>query len=232
MRYIKKKRREPNSLSTYKEAQRDANLSVSYNTFREKRGLNDVLRIEQFHICCYCQQKLSHYQGPKIGGSHNEHLIPQCSDVGDGSIGLNYYNIYACCIDSQGMSELHEHCGESKHNKNIRGFIQAPDCTAFFKYNVNGEILPNGEYDDWNNYVKNAERLTDNVKAAYEEIKILNLNCNKLVNDRKNDFDMLLKWLLQSSKNDVEQKIISIESAEYFERYIDMLLYYMRKKKN
>lgn len=201
MRYIEKTI-EPAFLTSYKEVQCAANLSVSYNNgFREKSELNDVLRSEQHHICCYCQQKLTHFQGNKIGGAHNEHLIPQSTDPGDGSVELDYNNIYACCIDSEGQSKLQRHCGEAKRDSLIRGFITETNCSLFFKYNILGEILPNGSYDNWKDYVSNKLTLLGSVKDAYDTINILNLNCHQLVEDRKGDVYALLSIINQMQKN-------------------------------
>lgn len=230
MRFIEKSD-EPAYLTSYKQAQLQAGLSVSYKGFREKTDLNDLLRVEQHHICCYCQQRLTHYNSNKEGAAHNEHLIPQCTDPGDGSIELNYHNIYACCMDSKGQSEKHQHCGESKHKSQIRAFIQERTCSVYFKYNISGEILPNGSYSNWNDYVSNAKTLLGDVKDAYNTINTLNLNCNRLVTDRKNDITTLISIISRCTKQEVDDAIVQWESEMYYFRFIDILLYYMKMKK-
>ena len=229
MRYIKKLD-EPNCIADYKAIQQQAGLSFRYSSFKKKKILNAILRAEQHHICCYCQQKITCYQENKISGAHNEHLDPQAGDPGDGSIDLDYNNIYACCIASTGMSKLHQHCGEAKHHNYINGLIRRPICNTYFKYNLLGEILPNGEYSTWEEYDLHKTLLTGFVTEAYEEIKVLNLNCNKLKSDRRGDLDKIIHWINLSEKQDIEQKIIEFENSEYYERGIDMLLYFMKKK--
>jgi uncharacterized protein (TIGR02646 family) len=140
MRYIPKGN-EPNILSLYKLKQTEADLIATYDGFREKSALNEILRAEQKGICCYCMRVIDQYQGYKESSSHNEHLLPQETHK---KIQLDYNNIYASCNDTN-------HCGHHKGNNEITNFIQQPNCREFFKYNTIGEILPVGafeKYDD------------------------------------------------------------------------------------
>ena len=107
MRYITKGE-EPAYMTAWKEARIAAGQSLQYDEFDKKKELNEDLRIEQHHICCYCQRSIDHYQGDKIGGAHNEHLIPEKGPYGDYEKQMDYGNIYACCIDSQGLHRLHK----------------------------------------------------------------------------------------------------------------------------
>ncbi len=229
MRYIHKGQ-EPEFMTDFKRKQTEAELKATYENFRDKRSLNEVLRAEQHHICCYCQQVLDHFQGEPKGGSHNEHLYPECEDPGDGSVDMDYTNIYACCIDSRGAEPRMRHCGDSKENKVIAGLIKNPACSGYFIYNVLGEILPNGEFDKWDDYLINKDHLVGMVRTAFQEICDLNLNCNSLVSERKLLTETLLKSLSQSSPIDVGNLMAAYESSAKFPGYIDMQLYYMRKR--
>lgn len=230
MRYIEKVD-EPDFLIQYKEEEQKGGQVPNYEKFREKKKLNGKLRKEQHHICCYCQQRLTHYQGDRNGGAHNEHLIPQCEDKGDGLIDLDYNNIYACCIDSVGYEYTKQHCGESKHETPIRGFITEENCSDFFKYNSLGEILPNGSFDKWDEYINNETALTGDIKDSFQTIRTLNLNCNKLVEDRKGDFFALISIINDLSKEEVQRTIANWKNDDQYFRFIDMLLYFMKKKK-
>ncbi|MEG1544424.1 MAG: hypothetical protein RR382_07875 [Tannerellaceae bacterium] len=222
---------EPTCISSWIELRKQAEQPIAYSDFDHKNELNEILRAEQHHLCCYCQQRITHYQGKKEGGAHNEHLVPQKLDTGNGAIEMDYNNIYACCIDSSGMSKEHQHCGESKGCKSIRAFIKEINCTEYFKYNLNGEILPNGCYDQWKDYQINERTLAGNIKDAYDTIMLLNLNCNKLATERLKDISSLISIIRKLSKEQVELKIKEFEHAQYYIRYIDMILYYMKKKK-
>lgn len=233
MRYIKKGQ-EPAFMSQWKAQCRQAGQLLAYNDFNNKAKLNEILRAEQHHICCYCQQRLSHFQGDKAGGSHNEHLVPEFGEYGDFDKQMDYSNLYACCIDSRGLKKKERakrHCGEAKEDKLIRGFIQEKNCSSFFRYNILGEIIPNGEYDSWADYMKHEADLSGDVKDAMEAISVLNLNCHFLKEDRKRDLDALVRVINLLSKEKVNEKMREFERAETYPRYIDMLLYFMAKKK-
>ena len=233
MRYIKKGQ-EPAFMSQWKAQCRQAGQPLAYNDFDNKAKLNEILRAEQHHICCYCQQRLSHFQGDKAGGSHNEHLVPEFGEHGDFDKQMDYSNLYACCIDSRGLKKKERakrHCGEAKEDKLIRGFIQEKNCSSFFRYNILGEIIPNGEYDSWADYMKHEADLSGDVKDAMEAINVLNLNCHFLKEDRKRELDALVRVIGRLPKEKVNEKMREYEQAEIYPRYIDMLLYFMAKKK-
>lgn len=228
MRFIKKLN-EPSFLVDFKTEQQKAGIRATYELFRDKKLLNQVLREEQQEICCYCQQRIDHYQKPLNGGAHNEHLVPQESDPGDGSIDLDYNNIYACCITSQGMKSKLTHCGEHKKSSVIIGSIQNPNCEALFMYNLEGEILPSGEYFTWNDYLANYDILPQNLKDIVDEIKILNLNCNYLTSCRKQVVTDLAQWLLNSSPTDIYNKLSQLSEGKNLPAFYSMICFLSAK---
>lgn len=233
MRYIEKGA-EPVFMTEWKNSRNEAGQPLDYDSFNYKRELNDVLRQEQHGICCYCQRRIDHFQGDKTTGAHNEHLIPQKGPYGDFSKQMDYGNLYACCIDSQGTKQKEKdkrHCGEAKGFDLIPPFIQDAKCADYFKYNVNGEILPNGDFDEWCDYLANESKLAGKVLEAYNTIKTLNLNCHFLVDDRRGDIVKLISILNSKDNASVVQMMSDFESRATYPRYIDMLLYYMKRKK-
>ena len=199
--------------------------------FDYKPRLNSDLREDQHHICCYCQQILTHFQGDKNGGSHNEHLIPENGPNANFALQLDYDNIFACCISSVGFQKQQQHCGEAKKAKSIRGVVQEINCSSLFKYNNLGEIIPNGDFDLYENYKINKANLPEDQCEVLNVIETLNLNCTYLVNERKKVQTTLIKVLNMVPKERVEQQIVAFEQEPHFRRFIDMLLYYMRQKK-
>lgn len=224
MRYIPKGE-EPDVIKDFKAIQQSAGLSATYSGFRDKSLLNDILRNEQHNICCYCQRRIDHYQGNKITGAHNEHLYPQSKDPGDGSVDLEYKNIFACCIVSKGQKVKSQHCGEAKSEKVIIGSITDPQCQDRFKYNLIGEILPNGSYDDWEEYIANYNQLSQDLKNLVDEIKILNLNCNSLVEERKNVIEDIVRWATNTKREDVIRQLQSWETSREFPIFYNTLQY-------
>lgn len=191
----------------------------------EKRAAPDLLLLST---------KVRSFPRQKTGGSHNEHLVPENGPFEDFGKQMDYNNLFACCIDSRDLKKKERskrHCGESKEDRPIRGFITEENCRNFFRYNILGEIIPNGDFDCWKDYVSHKNELTKDVKDAFEAIEILNLNCHFLVEDRKGDLDKMLRTITNLPKEKVDQKIQEFGNAGVYPRYIDMLLYFMGKKK-
>ena len=231
MKYIAK-HEEPELLKNFKALQNEAGLPAKYDSFGgqgNKAALNAILREEQHEICCYCQQRIDHYLGDKQTGAHNEHLVPQCTDPGDGSIDLDYANIFACCIASQGMKKKSQHCGEAKGNKRIAGSITNPDCENLFKYNLLGEILPNGPFDDWEQYISNYRTLSQEIKVIVDEISILNLNCNSLVDERKKVIETVATWAIGQEPESVRRWLDAVELDIRYPVFFSFIKFILKK---
>lgn len=228
MRYIQKDE-EPDFMLEWKRLRLFAGQSLSYSDFNEKRRLNDLLRNEQHGICCYCEKPIDHFMMSKERGAHNEHLIPEKGEYGDFSEQMDYYNIFACCIESSGRKKDSQHCGESKHDLLIYPFLQDVNCKQYFKYNVLGEIIPNGSYNTWTEYIQNEDKLEPLSQCAVEAIKILNLNCNSLVTDRKDDIDTIMRITISWDKKRKDIQISHWEHSSQFPRFIDMLEWFLKR---
>lgn len=229
MRYINKGE-EPAFMEEWKDVQLKAGLPLAYRDFRDKSKLNEVLRSVQHGICCYCEKCIDHFQGAKERGAHNEHLVPEQGPNGVFEMQMDYGNLYACCIESRGKAKANTHCGEHKKDGVIFPFIQQEDCNSCFKYNVLGEILPNGDYSKWEQYRQNVDSLDEMAKKAVNAIDVLNLNCASLVNERKELLLILMKWANKSDAQTIRNKMSNYESRHLFPEFIDMRLYFMRKK--
>lgn len=230
MRYIPKGP-EPDIIRDFKATQQSAGLPATYDAFGvkgNKSALNDVLRAQQRNICCYCQRRIDHFQGDKNTGAHNEHLYPQSKDPGDGSIDLDHNNIYACCIASEGLKKKSQHCGEAKGNKVIVGSISDPQCEDRFKYNLIGEILPNGSFDDWKAYLSNYSQLPRSHQQIVDEIKILNLNCNSLITERRNVIDTIASWVSVTQSKDVMKWAETSEQNDELPIFYSTIKYILR----
>lgn len=215
-------------LEDWNKIQRAAGLSLTYDTFNDKKKLNDLLIEEQGGICCYCQQKITELKRTKNSGdSHNEHLVPQSVNEG---LQTNHGNIFACCCFSSGYPVELQYCGEAKKNNEIYGFIKWIDCASHFKYSIDGEIMPEGIYRSLEEFKNHMEALDVKQRKALEAIITLNLNQISLKDERKKDIMALIKMLNKLTFDQVQQKINEFNNKPY-QRFIDMLLYYMKQKK-
>lgn len=229
MRYIEKGN-EPKFMKKWKNMQLQAGLPLAYGYFRDKSKLNEVLRFVQHGICCYCEKHIDHFQGVREKGAHNEHLVPEKGPHGVFAKQMDYDNLYACCIESRGKAKQNTHCGEHKKDDVIFPFVQNRNCNLCFKYNVLGEILPNGKYSFWNDYLQNMNSLDTLTREAVKTIDVLNLNCASLVNDRKEQLLILMEWANKHDSLTIKNKMLDYESRHLFPEFIDMRLYFMKKK--
>ena len=232
MRYIQKGAI-PVFMQDWINARTRAGQNLRYEEFNQKSQLNDVLRIEQKHICCYCQQRVKALKITKnIGDCHNEHLIPQNGIYGNAILQMAYTNIYASCSFSEGQEPSSQYCGIAKGDNLIHPFIQDVACNSYFKYNTTGEIIPNSAvYNSYDEFIANEAILGANEKRALETIRTLNLNVSFLVEERKKLQTRLFKVLNVVPLATVKVKIQQFNNDQRFYPYIDMLLYYMNKKK-
>ncbi|WP_446785879.1 retron system putative HNH endonuclease [Macellibacteroides fermentans] len=215
-------------LEDWNRLRRIANQKLVYNDFDKKKELNNLLIEEQGGICCYCQQRITELKITKtIGDAHNEHLIPQSARE---DLQTNHGNLFACCCFSAGFPKNLQHCGEAKKNELIYEFIKWVDCDRYFKYNILGEITPVGPYQSYKDFVDNEVLLDTKQKKALEAIKVLNLNQSSLQEERRKDIIALIKIIDPLTVEDVRFKMEEFNSMPYI-RFIDTILYYMRKKK-
>lgn len=234
MRYIKKNTVSSPAaslLNNWCRTRINAGQDTLYVNFDSKEELNDILREEQGEICCYCQKRISHFQRDNREGSHNEHFIPENGEHGSVELQTDYLNIYACCNYSKGREKDKQHCGEAKSEKSIDGFIKQVDCHTFFQYNTLGEILPKGPYQRWSDFELNYQVLTPLQQKAFNTLKILNLNQQELVCERKQIQTSLFKMLNNRTRQQVQAKISVLNTSKPFVPFIDMLLYYMKLTK-
>ena len=239
MRYIKKQDRTPSIISDWVNDRQKLGLSVKYEYFNKKKELNDILRAEQHCICCYCQRNVTHYAPnynplySKKGGAHNEHLYPENipNDPISQSKQMEYTNLFACCVDSQGHKKREKHlryCGEAKGNRIIREFIKEEECQSYFQYLSTGEIAPKGRYFTLKEY-EEAEMLTKDEQDALDTIRVLNLNSHTLVEERKTCLAELLELLPKRSKDEWQKTINTWLYADIFPPYIELRLQYLTK---
>ena len=210
-----------------------AGQNLRYEEFDKKSDLNNSLRAEQKHICCYCQQRITALKITKnTGDCHNEHLVPQNGVNGNVTLQMAYTNIYASCSFSEGQEPSSQYCGIVKGDNLIHPFIQDVACSTYFKYNTKGEIVPNSYvYNSYEEFLTNEATLGVNEKRALETIRTLNLNVSFLVEERKKLQTRLFKVLNVLPLARVQLKIQQFNNDQRFYPYIDMLLYYMNKKK-
>ena len=224
MRYIEKQNIEPTCLSEYKTKCRECGVPepLLYKDFNKTGELKQVLCFEQHNVCCYCQRA--------VKGFRIEHSYPEHGSDKEKSerLQLDYTNLFASCIDSQGYPTSLQYCDVAKGNQIIREFIKEKKCQTLFRYLATGEIVPNGRFHTLKEYEESNE-LTDDEKDALDAIRALNLNCKTLVEDRKCCLTALLSSLTKHSKEEWRQQIDRWLSSDTFPPYIELRLQFLNK---
>lgn len=224
MRYIQKSDKEPSCLTEYKSECRELGVPepLLYSGFNRTSELRNILELEQHHVCCYCQRPVKAFR--------IEHSYPENGPDADKSksLQLDYTNLFASCIESQGYPPELQFCDVAKGNEVIREFIKEKDCKNYFRYLSTGEIVPNGAYFTLKEY-KEATSLTQDEEDALRAIEVLNLNCPALRDERKKCIDALLSVLDKKTKDEWKEEINKWLESETYPPFIELRLQYMNK---
>lgn len=224
MRYIQKSDTEPACLVEYKMECKELGVPepLLYTDFNRTGELRKVLAMEQHYVCCYCQRPVKAF---RIEHSYPEHG----GDEEKGkSLQLEYSNLFASCIDSQGLSPQLQYCDVAKGNTLIREFIKEKECVGYFRYLSTGEVVPNGSYYTLKEY-EEAHDLSSDEKEALHVINVLNLNCSTLRAERKKCIDALLSILKKRSKEEWKEEINKWMDSETFPSFIELRLQFINK---
>ena len=144
-----------------------------------KEGLVAELLAEQMGLCCYCMSSIEE------GRFHIEHLAPQSGYKNEE---VQYYNLFLSCGSKK---ENLVHCGHIKRDYPIPKLISyfnpksGEKCEDYFKYNLQGEILPKQGLESMSMNIKKIDTLNPVTKLLIGVIEILNLNCDVLKSKRK-----------------------------------------------
>lgn len=228
MRYIPKGV-EPHIIRDYRNLRQAAGQAVMYEDFPYLPRLNAILREEQKNICCYCMQRIDHYQAENEAGSHNEHLVPQNGPNGNPALQMNHGNIYACCNYTKDYPQEDSYCGWHKDDNLITNFIQQPNCRAFFKYNTIGEILPNGIFETEEEYLINQNILPLQQLNALNTIIVLNLNQSILKQRRSDLIHILLPRFINLTQPQAHVRIQQIVHRNPLPPFVEVIIYYLHQ---
>lgn len=213
MKYINKNQ-PPDSFLKWKNSENE-NWQPTWDNFQkpEKASVHNSLLKEQGFICCYCQQRIT------IKNSHIEHFKPR-NQYPD--LTLDYNNLIASC---QGECEtiplIPVHCGHKKGEWYQENLMVSPlenDCSNFFRYTEDGQILPTT--------IPNKEA------AAKTTIEKLDLNIDKLRKMRSKAIEGCLEDIENLKKSQIKKLIDYFakpnENDEY-EQCVSTIIYILKK---
>lgn len=204
MLYIAKTK-PPRPLLKFIASQKSAGLHPSYKDLRAPyvNELDDLLYQQQKGLCCYCMQILPAESHKRT----REHFLPESKFKQEE---VNYYNLYLACAEKDGTNA--GHCDKTKGDILISKYIGHPNCEDFFKYNANGEILPQRlGYEEWEKFKRSNKvdifETSPETAEILATISILKLN-NKVLKQKREEFIRNFKTVLNSIKNEQDCTIL------------------------
>ena len=164
-----KKNKTPTLLKKY---QADPNSKFESMDGKDKNRLREILSEEQNGLCAYCMQRIR----PDSSSVKIEHIKPQSRFPEDD---LNYNNMVAVCTGGQGYPRKNQTCDTRKGDLELK--ILSPvqsNVERYIIYNKSGWIAASGDL---------TSREQELVNSDLENV--LNLNCRKLIRNRKSVLD-------------------------------------------
>jgi uncharacterized protein (TIGR02646 family) len=161
----------------------------------EKPIVHQALIDEQGHICCYCGQRITQTN------SHIEHFKPRTHFP---ELKLSYENFLASCPGypeketptPNQTQPKQEFCGQYKGDWYDANFTVSPlqeDCASYFRYEINGNILPTQD--------------ASKTAAATATIDKLGLNHKKLILQREEAIAGIIQGLETLTDAEIHQLI-------------------------
>lgn len=189
--------------------------------------LNDSLLKEQGYLCAYCMSRISQ------NNMSVEHWKPRHPNINDTTLSarqkeeyrqleINYKNMLAVCPGNEGQPAPKQHCDRKKRNLNLSyNPSRAADHPKLRIF-----------------YIRNTGEIKSEDPIFNEEINnILNLNCEKLKNNRLDVIDHIFSALDKLEQNANRNKIQSIlnkwksvNRQGEMEEYAGVAIYFLEKR--
>jgi hypothetical protein len=190
---------EPNDLLVYRKAggknyddiQKGniGNPSASNLNDREPSGLRKKLLENQGYLCAFCMKRIPEFVKQEVNGKDGQkeiiekydfkiaHIVPQESEEGKANpkLSVTYTNMVAACTGNQGEKEKNTTCDTKQKSKCIIIDVYNPLYINDLSYTGTGEII------------------TKNLGFDNDIKKTLNLNEQRLKNQRKEVYDIIEK---------------------------------------
>lgn len=219
MRHIKKSK-EPQSLTTFKSIQ-VKNFIPTFESLPPHvvQDIFNALMQDQGCLCCYCQSEITADTARLV------QFVPAEDEA------LQYTNLYLACNYSNNLPPLHQHCYIKKGTDLIPKYIADENCADYFRYNTLGEIVPAGEFRTIRKCQDNYRKLTPVQQAVLSAIDILNLNAERLCEQRKAIYTQVASLFSKAKKDQINEAIKKFGQKDKngkLKRFCDVIIYYLR----
>jgi len=226
MRFIAKERN-PASLEKWKVKRITACQKCNYSNL-DAAVLSDIrnqLLIEQKHLCCYCQQRIT------ANNSTIEHFLPQKKfDLHQ----VEYLNLHLACNYSRGIKKENAYCDVKKGDDIIVNILLHPDCESYFYYSKNGEIFPdcNVKCISFKEFKENKlSEFDDKTLSIIQLISVLNLNAPELISKRKSHINTIFDNIdIFDTKEKIEQYLTKENMKDKSSPFSSITKFFLQKQ--
>lgn len=199
-----------------------------------KKELKQSLLDEQGHLCAYCMSRITN------DNMSVEHWKPQHPKPISGELtkeqkeqnrllSLNYANMLAVCDGNEGESKNKQHCDTRKGNMSLKYNPSQKEHHPLLKIRY---VRSSGKIESEDSIF--CAELGDMEKGTEG---ILNLNCEKLCNNRKEVIRIVQNELSQLSPNAVKAKVYALlekwntpSSDSKLREYAGVAVYFLEKR--
>lgn len=197
------KGREPTSLTQHRQQPH-----ADYDNYADKATLRQVLVAEQRGLCCYCQSRIR--------------ATPECMKIEHWQCQadhparqLDFGNLHGACLGGHGRPEREQYCDTRKGNNGLCFSVcdQAHPIERQIKFLGNGRI----ESDD------------EAINGALNDV--LNLNCSRLVNNRRAVLDAFKQRLGKGALN-AEQELRNWDGTQAGDlpEFAQVMVFWLQKR--
>jgi uncharacterized protein (TIGR02646 family) len=219
MRYIKKGK-EPQTLASFRNLM-VRNFTPAFENLPAHVLEDIVLSLiqDQGWLCCYCMNEITHETARLV------QFLPFKEES------LNYPNLFLACNYSNNLPPAQQHCYIKKGTELIPKYMSDERCSDYFRYNTLGEILPSGTFRTVRKCHDNYRKLTPVQQAVLSAIEILNLNTERLKDQRKAILSQVATLFARASKVQVQQAIEKFGTKDKtgkLKRFCEIIIYYLQ----
>ena len=218
MRHIKKSK-EPQSLATFKGIQ-VKNFTPTFEALPPhviQEIVNNLMQ-DQGCLCCYCMDEIT---------LENARLVQFIASQEEA---LHYTNMFLACSNSNALLPQHQHCYIKKGTDLIPKYMADEQCTTYFRYNTLGEIVPMCEFRTIRKCQDNYRKLSPVQQGVLAAIEILNLNADRLCEQRKAIYTQIATLFNRAKKEQIQQAVEKFGKKDKqlkLKRFCEVIIYYL-----
>jgi uncharacterized protein (TIGR02646 family) len=224
MKYIDKKP-EPQSLTKLK--------NLKYTDYKPQfhnlpvNVWNDIvnqLLLDQGFLCCFTLDEITPETAILV------HFYPMKHFA---ELELDYRNLYLALRQPDSLPPDYKVGYLAKEDKVIPNYLHDRRCASYFRYNTLGEIIPAGagNYRTVKKCHDNYRKLSPEQQMVMSTIDILNLNADRLKDQRKIVFNEVMNSARRMSKTQIQKIIGDLQRRDpktgKYRRFNEVIIHYL-----